>query len=182
MLLTCWIKELRNPFVYDRWQTFWHESQMPHRAGLILGQIPHCTELNTSQMSGDYPGGMGGFGIDWYIRQERLYSRLTCAQKRQKCKFVSRFLSMIADSRSSKLLSLWLVLSSPSASSSNGLVLRLVWCSLFPQKSLVQKSRESKRIFHGSRKNRKPVSRGRKNIDSRITGKKKFSFTFHAKQ
>ena len=30
---------------------------MPHRAGLILGQIPHCTELNASQMPGDYPGG-----------------------------------------------------------------------------------------------------------------------------
>ena len=43
---------------------------MPHRAGLILGQIPHCTELNASQMPGDCPaggGGMGGFGIDWYI-------------------------------------------------------------------------------------------------------------------
>ena len=49
--------ELRNPFVYDRWQTFWHESQMPHRAGLILSQIPHCAELNKSQMPGDCPGG-----------------------------------------------------------------------------------------------------------------------------
>ena len=29
---------------------------MPHRAGLILGQIPHCTELNASQMPGDCPG------------------------------------------------------------------------------------------------------------------------------
>ena len=33
---------------------------MPHRAGLILGQIPHCTELNASQMPGDCPGGGGG--------------------------------------------------------------------------------------------------------------------------
>ena len=40
---------------------------MPHRAGLTLGQIPHCTELNGSQMPGNCPGGMGGFGIDWYI-------------------------------------------------------------------------------------------------------------------
>ena len=44
---------------------------MPHRAGLILGQIPHCTELNASQMPGDCPvgggGGVGGYGIDWYI-------------------------------------------------------------------------------------------------------------------
>ena len=43
-------------------------SQMPHRAGLILGQIQDCTELNASQMPGDCPGGMGGFGIDWYIK------------------------------------------------------------------------------------------------------------------
>jgi len=41
---------------------------MPHRVGLVLGQIPHCTELNAGQMPGDYPrGGMGGLGIDWYI-------------------------------------------------------------------------------------------------------------------
>ena len=44
-------------------------SQIPHRAGLILGQIPHCMEFNASQMPGDClgGGGMGGFGIDWYI-------------------------------------------------------------------------------------------------------------------
>ena len=56
-------------FASDRWQTFWNESQMSHRAGLILGQIPRCTELNASQMPRDCPGagGMGGFGIDWYI-------------------------------------------------------------------------------------------------------------------
>ena len=30
---------------------------MPHRAGLILGQITHCTELNASQLPGDCPGG-----------------------------------------------------------------------------------------------------------------------------
>ena len=44
---------------------------MPHRAGLILGQIPHCTELNASQMPGDCPGGMGDFGIDWYITEAK---------------------------------------------------------------------------------------------------------------
>ena len=34
----------------------------------MLCQITHCTELNASQMPGDCPGGgMGGFGIDWYI-------------------------------------------------------------------------------------------------------------------
>jgi len=43
---------------------------MPYQAGLILGQIPHRTELNVSQMPGDCPGGMDGFGIDWYITQQ----------------------------------------------------------------------------------------------------------------
>ena len=34
----------------------------------FLGQVPHCMELNPSQMPGDCRGGgMGGFGIDWYI-------------------------------------------------------------------------------------------------------------------
>ena len=36
------------------------------------------------------------------IRQVRLYSRLTCGQKRRKCKFVPRLLSVIADARSSR--------------------------------------------------------------------------------
>ena len=36
---------------------------MPHRAGLIFGQIPHCTELNASQMPGDCPGGGGGWAV-----------------------------------------------------------------------------------------------------------------------
>ena len=35
---------------------------MLHRAGLILGQIPHCTELNASQMPGDCPG-RGGWAV-----------------------------------------------------------------------------------------------------------------------
>ena len=35
---------------------------MPHRVGLILGQIPHCMELNASQMPGDCPGG-GGWAV-----------------------------------------------------------------------------------------------------------------------
>ena len=45
---------------------------MPHRAGLILGQIPHCTELNASQMPGDCPGGgwavleLTGTLLEWY--------------------------------------------------------------------------------------------------------------------
>ena len=39
---------------------------MPHRAGLILGQIPHCTELNASQMPGYCPGGNGRFW-NWLV-------------------------------------------------------------------------------------------------------------------
>ena len=50
----CWIKELQNPFVSDLWQTFWHEIQMPHQAGLILGQIPHCTESNARGLRGGF--------------------------------------------------------------------------------------------------------------------------------
>ena len=46
---------------------------MPDWAGLILGQIPCCTEKTPVQ----YPGGGGGgdvwgrFGIDWFIKTER---------------------------------------------------------------------------------------------------------------
>ena len=32
-------------------------SQVHYRVGLILGQIPHCRELNTSQMPRDCQGG-----------------------------------------------------------------------------------------------------------------------------
>ena len=50
---------------------------MPHRAGLILGQILHCMELNASQIprglpAGGWGGGMGGFGIDWYIKDKSI--------------------------------------------------------------------------------------------------------------
>ena len=65
------LRSTRNPFVSDRWQTFWHESQMPHRAGLILGQIPHCTELNASQMPGDCPGGGDGRFWNWLVHYGR---------------------------------------------------------------------------------------------------------------
>ena len=116
------------------------------------------------------------------VRQETLYSRLTCAQKRQKCKFVSRILSMIADSRPYKLLSLWLVLRPPSASSSNGLALNLIWCSLGALMTL--KSPKKWKIIsakvvvskityftdHGKIENQFPED-GKKNRDSRITEK-----------
>ena len=43
--------------------------------GPHLGQIPHSTELNASQMPGDCPGGggVGGFGIDWYIKLAKFF-------------------------------------------------------------------------------------------------------------
>ena len=40
--------------------------------GPHLGQNPHCTEVNASQNARELPGGMGGFGIDWYITQATL--------------------------------------------------------------------------------------------------------------
>ena len=40
-------------FCLRSWQAFWHESQMPNWAGLILSQIPHWTE----QMPGLCPEG-----------------------------------------------------------------------------------------------------------------------------
>ena len=65
---------------------------MPHRAGLILGQIPHCTELNASQMPGiarrGGGGGMGGFGIDWYIRHRPFIMRIKLMLV-QKCVLIS---------------------------------------------------------------------------------------------
>ena len=49
----------------QRWPAFWCESQMLELAGagLILGQIPHRTEQNSSQMSPGYTREMGGFGL-----------------------------------------------------------------------------------------------------------------------
>ena len=41
---------------------YWQESQMPHWAGLILGQIPHCTELTRVKCPGIDRGGGGRMG------------------------------------------------------------------------------------------------------------------------
>ena len=46
---------------------YWHESQMTNWAGLIWGQILHCTVQNSSQMLRGGGGEMGSFGIDQYI-------------------------------------------------------------------------------------------------------------------
>ena len=41
---------------------------MPDWADFMLGQILHCMEQNFSQMPGVCPGGgIGSFGIEWYI-------------------------------------------------------------------------------------------------------------------
>ena len=49
--------ESKNPFVSDRWQTSLYENQMLHRGGLILGQIPHRTELTQVKCPGIARGG-----------------------------------------------------------------------------------------------------------------------------
>ena len=65
---TCWMRklELRNP-------AFWHESQMLYWVGLILGQIPHCTEQNSSQM----PVGVDGRFWNWLVHNTCLYLTMT---------------------------------------------------------------------------------------------------------
>ena len=52
---------------------------MPHRAGLILGQIPHCT-LTRVKCPGIARGGggVGGFGIDWYITPSKPFNSVIC--------------------------------------------------------------------------------------------------------
>ena len=50
-------KKLKNPFACNADQHFENESQMPDWTGLILGQIPCCTEKDPSQISG------GGGGV-----------------------------------------------------------------------------------------------------------------------
>ena len=55
---------------------------MPHRAGLIFGQIPHCTELNASQMPVDCPG--GGWAVlelTGTLREYECDSMFTCTTR-----------------------------------------------------------------------------------------------------
>ena len=103
---------------------------------------------------------------------------------------------MIADSRPSKLLSLWLVLSPRSVSSSNGLVLHLVWSSLralmtlkSPKKwkiipAKVVGSKITRKWMYISRITKKSKTSFPRTEKYRFTnhGKNKSSFTFHAKQ
>ena len=50
---------------------------MSHLAGLILGQIPHCTELNASQMPGDCPG--GGWAVLELTGTQVILETLNCS-------------------------------------------------------------------------------------------------------
>ena len=74
----CWIKELRNPFVSDRWDTFWQESQLPLRAGLILGQISHCTERSLTCVKS--PG--IGRGDGWFVHSTSLTATVSTVQQK----------------------------------------------------------------------------------------------------
>ena len=49
---------------------------MPHRVGLVLGQIPHCTELNVGQMPGVAGGGWAALELTGtlYTRISRLWT------------------------------------------------------------------------------------------------------------
>ena len=76
----------------------------PSNSGVLSGSN---TMLKSEEIAGSsFQHCVGGGGE---VREKSLYSRLTCAQKRQECKFVPRLLSMIVDSRPSKLVSLWSV-------------------------------------------------------------------------
>ena len=92
---------------------------------------------------------------------------------------------MIADSRPSKLLSLWLVLSPRSVSSSNGLVLHLVWSSLRALMTL--KSPKKWKIIPakvvGSKITRKwmYISRITKKSKTSFPRTEKYRFTNHGK-
>ena len=75
--LTCWIQELWNSFASDRWQTFLHESQMPHRAGLSLGQFPSVRSLTRVKCPGIAPGGDGRF---WNWLVHKLTNQCSCPE------------------------------------------------------------------------------------------------------
>ena len=75
-----------------------------------MGQIPHCTELNASQMLGDCPGGGGGggFGIVWYITEKLInivYRNAEIKKYKQKYLIVYSSLTKLANELSSWSLS-----------------------------------------------------------------------------
>ena len=80
---------------------------MPHRAGLILGQIPHCTKFNASQMPGDCPGG-GGDGRFWNWQVHYFKNSIILAVKPVYLAKFPFLVPLIPDSLSSSLYPLLL--------------------------------------------------------------------------
>ena len=63
-------------FCSQHWPEFWHKSQMPDCAFLILRQIIHCVEQNSSQNPGSEDGQFKNCLVD-YLRE-----RLLCYPRR----------------------------------------------------------------------------------------------------
>ena len=71
---------------------------MPHRAGLILGQIPHCTELNASQMPGDCPGGGGWAVLELTGTKHDIVTTAKCAKCAKGYHFMQTYLAKCLNS------------------------------------------------------------------------------------
>ena len=142
----------------------------PFKNGFLFPAPP----IQSEEIAGSFQHCIGDGGD---VRQVKLYSRLPCAQKRRKCKFVPRLLSMIADSRPSRFTANVPVVN---ASASNWQVLHLVWFSLQEFSKKVKNYSRKSRWFtnhakvnayftdHGKIENSFPST---ENIDSRITEK-----------
>jgi len=65
------MKELRNPFISDRLPTFLTGKSNARPGGPHFGSNSPLygakLKSNARGMPGVCPGGIGGFGIDWYI-------------------------------------------------------------------------------------------------------------------
>ena len=74
-------ERITKSFGLRRWLAFWHESQMSDWAGLILGQSPYCTNKNAVKCPcyarGLGGGGLGDFGLEWYIMFQKSTSMET---------------------------------------------------------------------------------------------------------
>ena len=109
-----------------------------------------------------------------------MYSRLPCAQKHRKCKFVPRLLcllSMIAGSRPSRFTVNVPVVS---ASASSWRVLHLVWCSLQEfSKKVKNYSRKSRWFTNNAKINAYFTDHGK--IENSFPRTEKYRFTNHGK-
>ena len=176
---------LRNLTNYPCFNTeVWKKRCFPFKNGLLFPAPPiQC--LKSEEIVGSFQHCIGDGGE---VRQIKLYSRLPCAQKRRKCKFVPRLLSMIADSRPSRFTVNVPVVS---ASASNWQVLHLVWCSLQEfSKKVKNYSRKSRWFTNHAKVNAYFTDHGKiensfpRTEKYRFTnhGKNKSSFALHAKQ